>query len=123
MTQSTPGFDIAAVVPLKYKPFVALIGAGLTFIIPTVLQYSTALPAPWPAVIAGVVALLTFAGVYRAPYQPAGTSLVPDNVAVVGTVLTGSTATKQVTEVSGPLPALPTPGAFGSSSPWKPDER
>lgn len=79
---TTPEFDITTIVPLKYKPLVGLIGAALTFVIPTVLQYSTSLPDPWPWVIAGVVALLTAAGIYRAPYTPPGAVLAPDTPAV-----------------------------------------
>lgn len=79
---STPAFDIATIVPTKWKPLVGLIGAVLTFVIPTVLQYSTSLPDPWPWVIAGVVALLTAAGIYRAPYTPPGAVLAPDTPAV-----------------------------------------
>ena len=52
------------------KSWVALVGSLLTFIIPWVVQYSTLLPAPWPAVIGAVVAVLTAVGVYHAPYQP-----------------------------------------------------
>jgi len=52
------------------KSWVALVGSLLTFIIPWVVQYSTLLPAPWPAIIGAVVAILTAVGVYHAPYQP-----------------------------------------------------
>jgi hypothetical protein len=92
----TAPFDITEVVPLKYKPLVGLIGSALTFIIPTVLEYSTSLPDPWPWVIAAVVALLTALGVYKAPYKPQGTVLVehPDPVVQrtgpTGTVLDGT---------------------------------
>jgi len=55
------------------KSWVALIGSLLTFIIPWVVQVSANLPAPWPALVGAVVALLTAFGVYRAPYQPAPT--------------------------------------------------
>lgn len=53
------------------KSWVALFGALLTFIIPTLVQISTSFPEPWPAVIGGVVAILTAVGVYHAPYSPA----------------------------------------------------
>ena len=52
------------------KSWVALLGSLLTFIIPWVVQYSAFLPAPWPAVIGAVVAVLTAVGVYNAPYKP-----------------------------------------------------
>lgn len=58
------GFAVAG------KSWVALIGSFLTFIVPWVVQYSSLLPAPWPAVIGAVVAVLTAVGVYHAPYQP-----------------------------------------------------
>ena len=51
------------------KAVVALIGSLLTFIVPWVVQASVALPAPWPAVVSAIVALLTFFGVYRVPNQ------------------------------------------------------
>lgn len=56
------------------KSWVALLGSLLTFIIPWVVKYSDLLPSPWPAVIGAVVAVLTAAGVYHAPYQPVSTS-------------------------------------------------
>lgn len=89
---TTPAFDIGSIVPLKYKPLVGLIGAALTFIIPTVLQYSTSLPDPWPWVIAAVVALLTWLGIYKAPYVPQGTVLAPDTPAVASAAAQSSVA-------------------------------
>lgn len=65
------------VVPTKWKAIVALVGALLTAIVPLVVQVSTSLPEPWPALIGGLVALATMFGVYKAPYKPAGTELVP----------------------------------------------
>ena len=52
------------------KSWVALLGSLATFIVPWIVQYSAFLPAPWPAVIGAVVAILTAVGVYHAPYQP-----------------------------------------------------
>ena len=52
------------------KSWVALIGSLLTFIVPWAVNASASLPDPWPALIGGVVALLTAFGVYHAPYQP-----------------------------------------------------
>lgn len=49
------------------KAWVGLVGSFLTFIVPWVVQYSSLLPAPWPAVIGAVVAVLTAVGVYHAP--------------------------------------------------------
>jgi len=65
------------VTPSKMKAVIALVGSLLSAAIPFVLQYSTALPTPWPALIGGVVALLTMLGVYHAPYAPTGTVLKP----------------------------------------------
>lgn len=80
--------------PSKAKAWIALVGTLLTAIVPYVLQYSTALPAPWPALIGGMVALLTVLGVYHAPYKPTGTVIVQD-----------------------PSPAAPPPGGY--QNPWK----
>lgn len=52
------------------KAWVALVGSLLTFVVPTLLAASASWPAPWPAVLGAVVAVLTAFGVYRAPYQP-----------------------------------------------------
>ena len=52
------------------KSWVALLGSMLTLIIPTLVQASYSLSAPWPAVIGAVVAVLTAVGVYEAPYKP-----------------------------------------------------
>lgn len=62
--------------PSKAKAYVALIGSLLSVGIPILLQVSTSLPPEWQAVIGGVVALLTMAGVYRAPYLPKSTAIV-----------------------------------------------
>lgn len=51
------------------KSFVALIGSLLTLVGPWILQTSAALPPPWPALVGGIFALLTVAGVYRVPNQ------------------------------------------------------
>lgn len=67
------GFAVAG------KSWVALIGSFLTFIVPWVVQYSSLLPSPWPAVIGAIVAVLTAVGVYHAPYQP-----VPQAKSVTG---------------------------------------
>lgn len=62
MTTPTPGTPQTAA-----KAVVALIGSALSFIIPLLLQVSVALPAPWPALIGALVAVLTALGVYRVP--------------------------------------------------------
>ena len=63
--------------PSKAKAYVALLGSVLTVVGPLLLNVSTHLPEPWPAIIGGVIGLLTVLGVYQAPYRPAGTVLVP----------------------------------------------
>lgn len=58
------GFAVAG------KSWVALLGSFLTFLVPWVVQQSANLPAPWPSLIAAVVAIASAVGVYHAPYQP-----------------------------------------------------
>lgn len=95
---TSPEFDITTVIPTKYKPWVGAIGSLLTFIVPTVTTYATGLPQPWPVVIAGVIAGLTWLGIYNAPYKPTGTVLVPESV----------------------VPPTPEPPAGGEyKNPWK----
>ncbi|BCI54926.1 hypothetical protein NIIDNTM18_42040 [Mycolicibacterium litorale] len=69
--------DLSFIIPTKYKPWVALIGSLLTFAVPTATQIAADLGQPWPAVLAAVLALLTWFGVYKVPYAPPGTVLVP----------------------------------------------
>lgn len=49
------------------KAIVGLIGSLISFVLPFVLQVSAVLPAPWPAVIGGVAAVLTALGIYKVP--------------------------------------------------------
>lgn len=74
---TTPSFDITTIVPKKWKPWVGLIGALLTFIVPTLTQVTADLPQPWPVVIAAVIAGLTWLGIYKAPYVPTDAVMVP----------------------------------------------
>ena len=69
--------DLSFIIPTKYKAIVGLIGTGLSFAVPLVLQYTDSLPAPWPAVIGFVLWVLTVLGIYHAPYAPPGAVLVP----------------------------------------------
>jgi hypothetical protein len=66
----TAPFDINEVIPSKAKTYVGLIGSIVTFVAPLALSVSDALPPPWPAVIGGVLAVLTALGIYKAPYKP-----------------------------------------------------
>lgn len=63
--------------PSKSKTWIALAGSLLSVAVPLLITASDHLPAPWPAVIGGVIALLTATGVYRAPYMPKGSVLTP----------------------------------------------
>ncbi len=62
MTTPTPGTPQTGT-----KAIIGGIGAALAFIIPLILQVSTALPPQWQAVIGAVVTLLTAVGVYKVP--------------------------------------------------------
>lgn len=73
MTTPTP----TPVPPSKAKSWWALGGSLLAALIPLALQVSSVLPPPYPAIIGGVIALLTALGVYQAPYKPDNTALVP----------------------------------------------
>ncbi len=59
-------------VPQTAKAWVSLVGALLTVTVPTVASTSENLPAPWPAVIAAIIAVLTALGVYKVPNAPGG---------------------------------------------------
>lgn len=66
------------VIPSKLKTWTALAGSVLAVVIPLLVSVEDMLPAPWPAVIGAVIAALTALGVYKAPYVPTGTVLVPE---------------------------------------------
>lgn len=70
--------DLSFIIPSKAKAWVGLVGAGLSFVVPFILEATEGLPAPWPAIIGAVLWLLTALGVYKAPYRPTGTVLVPE---------------------------------------------
>lgn len=74
-TPSIP--DLSGLIPSKWKAVVALIGTGLSFILPFVLEATSALPSPWPAIIGAVLWLLTAFGVLQAPYLKPGTVAAP----------------------------------------------
>lgn len=85
--------DLSSIIPLKWKTWVGLVGAVLTFVVPLILSVEDYLPSPWPAVIGGALSVLTALGIYKAPYKPTGTVLVPERPAGIpgatGTVLDG----------------------------------
>ncbi|AXH46868.1 holin [Mycobacterium phage Aminay] len=67
------------VVPSKLKTWVGLAGSALAFIVPLVLSVQDYLPPQWAAAIGAVITLLTALGVYKAPYKPENTSIVPND--------------------------------------------
>lgn len=72
--------DLSGIIPQKYKAYIAIVGGALGLFVPYILEATEGLSAPWPLIIGGVVWLLTAFGVYRAPYKPPGTVLVPEDV-------------------------------------------
>jgi predicted anti-sigma-YlaC factor YlaD len=79
---STP-LNIDTIVPTKYKAIVGLVGSLLTFALPVIVDAEKWLPQPWPVIIAGVLGVLTFFGIVKAPYVPEGAVLAPNTPAVV----------------------------------------
>lgn len=73
--------------PSNAKAWVGLVGTFFTLVAPALLQASTSLDAPWPAVIGAVFAVATALGIYQAPYRPADAVLVPDSPAVRDAVI------------------------------------
>lgn len=52
------------------KAWTGLAGSAAAFLVPWLLQVATTLPSPWPEVAGAVVAVMTWLGVYHAPYAP-----------------------------------------------------
>lgn len=52
------------------KAVVATIGGILVTVIPILESVSDFLPQPWPAIITGLIALLTVLGVYKVENKP-----------------------------------------------------
>lgn len=50
-----------------HKTIVATIGGILITIVPILESVGDFLPQPWPAIITGLIALLTVVGVYKVP--------------------------------------------------------
>jgi hypothetical protein len=75
--------DITTIIPSKAKTWVGLVGSLLTFVVPYVLEFADALPAPWPVIAGAVLAVLTALGIYKAPYAPTGTVVAPATPAVI----------------------------------------
>lgn len=82
--------DLSGLVPLKWKTWVGLLGSALSFAVPYVLEVTNALPSPWPAVVGVVLFALSALGIYKAPYKPVGTVLVPDPRPQVAVSVDGS---------------------------------
>ena len=101
------GPDISSVVPLKWKPLVAVVSSILTLVVPYILQFSAHLPSPWPVVIGLVIAGLGALGVYHAPYVPKGHVVVPAETV---------NPSQPTLSRGGVLPA-PLPGQY--KNPWR----
>jgi len=69
--------DLTGLVPLKYKAWVGLIGAALSFAVPYLIEAQKWLPSPWPVVIGVVLFIASGLGVHQAPYLPEGTVVAP----------------------------------------------
>lgn len=53
-----------------HKAWIALIGGILATFVPILQSATNILPQPWPALITGLIALLTVLGVYKVPNKP-----------------------------------------------------
>lgn len=121
MTTPQPVADLSDIIPKKWKPVVGLIGSLLTFIVPAVISAESSLPPIWSVIIAGVLAVLTAFGIYKAPYTPEGTIVAPATPEVV------AAATQQPVELPpatpdnpvAPGPIQPLPPHFDYKNPWK----
>jgi hypothetical protein len=73
---------VVELIPSKAKAWIGLLTASLTVVVPWILEVSTAMPQPWPTVIAAVIGILGVFGIYQAPYKPEGENavLVPEDV-------------------------------------------
>lgn len=69
--------DLSGIIPTRYKTLATIIGTGLSFVVPLLLNVTDSLPAPWPAVIGVILWVLTALGVYHAPYLPKNTVIAP----------------------------------------------
>lgn len=49
------------------KAWVGFAGAVLAFLLPYIARVAAEFPQPWPAVVGGIIAVLTGLGVYKAP--------------------------------------------------------
>lgn len=74
--------DLSSLVPSKWKTWVGLVGAVVTFAVPLIVSVQDYLPAPWPALIGGVLSLLTALGIYKVPYLKPEARIAPDTPAV-----------------------------------------
>jgi hypothetical protein len=83
--------DLSFIIPKKWKTVAALVGSGLSFVVPYILEVQNLLPSPWPAVIGVVLFIASALGVYTAPYKPPGTVLVPETTVKSTTTTTSTT--------------------------------
>lgn len=105
---------INTIKPSKSKTWIAAIGGLLTVLVPMLLSVSTSLPEPWPAIVGAVVAILTATGVYKAPYQPEGTTVVP--TAELEQIATPLPPSNEPTVTN---PVRTTPGLGGYTNPFR----
>lgn len=68
--------DLSFLIPSKAKAWVALIGTGLSFVVPYVLSAETFLPKPVTAGIGVALWILSVLGVYKVPNVPADSVVV-----------------------------------------------
>lgn len=107
--------DLSFIIPSKAKAWVGLVGTGLSFVVPLILEVTDGLPSPWPAVIGAVLWILTALGIYRVPYAPKGTVLVPEETVAPPLRTVESTGGGSITVVRGDS------GGGGGSyqNPWR----
>lgn len=53
-----------------HKAWIAVIGGVLITLVPILQATANVLPQPWPAIVTGLIALLTVTGVYTVPNKP-----------------------------------------------------
>lgn len=113
---TNPIFDIAEVIPLKYKAIVGTVGAVLSFAVPYIVEVQNILPSPWPVIIGIVFAILSGLGIIQAPYKPTGSVLVPQEVAHAGAgaIAAATSPAKNI----GPTNVLPSPQPGEYRNPW-----
>lgn len=114
---TTPSVTLEEIVPSKAKTWVGLIGSLLAFAGPFILQSTDALPAPWPAIVGLLFAVLAALGIYKAPYKPKGTTLAVDPASADSPAVTEGN-TPVAVPASEALPPVPK-NDTDYQNPWK----